>query len=195
MDDFAEAVERASALKDVQGDVELTPGLGLATQGAAAVDALSSGIARCVTVSAAVSWDTHANNATQSGLFEALFADLGVLMQQLAAAPGTQGSLADETVVVVMSEMGRTPRFNASQGRDHWPYTSVMMVGPGITGSRMIGGFDDRYYGSTIDAAGDPSEGGALLTAGGVGATLVELAGGDSAALMPGETPILGMLT
>ena len=197
MDDYEEAVARASALKGVRHDVSFTPGFGLGTQGPTAVEALSKGIARCVTVSAQVSWDTHANNATQSTLFESLFADLGALMNLLAATPGEQAaSLADETVVVVLSEMGRTPRFNASQGRDHWPYTSVMVVGPGITGSRMIGGFDDRYYGRTVDpASGDIADGGTLVTAGSVGATLVELAGGDAAVAMPGETPIRGMLS
>jgi len=164
---------------------------------AEAAAALSEGVTRCATISPAINWDTHSDNALQSGFFETMFAGLGDLMNLLASTPGEVAPLlVDETVVVVMSEMGRTPRLNASQGRDHWPYTSVMMVGPGIAGSRMIGGFDGRYHGLRIDpGTGESNPSGNLLTAGVVGATLVQLAGGDHGRLVPGQEPIAGLLT
>lgn len=163
---------------------------------AEAVAALSQGVTRCATTSPAINWDTHSDNARQSGFFETMFSALGELMTLLGSTPGEVAPLlVDETVVVVMSEMGRTPRLNGAGGRDHWPYTSVMMVGPGIAGSRMIGGFDERFHGLRIDpATGEPNPGGSLLTAGVVGATLVQLAGGDHARLVPGRDPIVGLL-
>ncbi len=43
--------------------------------------------------------------------------------------------LLDETLVVMMGEFGRTPRFNKNGGRDHWPYCfSVVLAGGGIKG-------------------------------------------------------------
>jgi hypothetical protein len=51
--------------------------------------------------------------------------------------------LLDETVVVVMGEFGRTPRFNANGGRDHWPNCfSVVLAGGGIKGGQVWGASD-----------------------------------------------------
>jgi hypothetical protein len=56
-----------------------------------AVDALSIGLSRCVTLSDEMSWDTHADNdATQSSLFEALFYGLGSSEQADDAGTGTE---------------------------------------------------------------------------------------------------------
>jgi uncharacterized protein (DUF1501 family) len=80
-----------------------------------AVDALSRGVSRCVTTSFlgvdGQGWDTHANNdALQTVLWDDLFAGLVGLMAQLETTPGTSApTLAEETLVVVMSEMARTP--------------------------------------------------------------------------------------
>jgi uncharacterized protein DUF1501 len=48
--------------------------------------------------------------------------------------------LLEETLVVVMGEFGRTPRFNADGGRDHWPQVfSVLLAGGGIRGGQVYG--------------------------------------------------------
>lgn len=51
--------------------------------------------------------------------------------------------LLDSTLVVALAEFGRTPKINASAGRDHWPdcYTAVL-AGGGITGSATWGASD-----------------------------------------------------
>ena len=52
--------------------------------------------------------------------------------------------LLDETLVVMMGEFGRTPRFNDAAGRDHWPHCfSVVMAGGGIEGG-LVHGASDR---------------------------------------------------
>jgi len=194
--DFDEALGRAQDLKGASHDVSFGGAGNIVTQGATAIDALSRGLARSVSLSDPVSWDTHANNTQQSQLFEGLFARLTMLMNMLEATPGERcPTLADETVVVVMSEMGRTPKLNASQGKDHWPYTSFLVVGPGVRGSRAYGGYDPLYNGLLVDpTSGDADEGGVVITAENVGATLLELAGVDSAAVLPGSRALLGML-
>jgi Protein of unknown function (DUF1501) len=51
--------------------------------------------------------------------------------------------LLDETLVVMMGEFGRTPRFNDAAGRDHWPHCfSVVMAGGGIKGGQVYGSSD-----------------------------------------------------
>lgn len=53
--------------------------------------------------------------------------------------------VADRVVIVVASDFGRTPSYNATSGKDHWNITSMMLMGPGIRGNRVIGGTDDGY--------------------------------------------------
>jgi uncharacterized protein (DUF1501 family) len=51
--------------------------------------------------------------------------------------------LLDETLVIMMGEFGRTPRFNKDGGRDHWPGCfSVVMAGGGIKGGQVLGAAD-----------------------------------------------------
>ena len=53
--------------------------------------------------------------------------------------------LLDETLVVVMSEMGRTPRINGRASRDHWTFCySVLMAGGGIRGGNVYGASDSQ---------------------------------------------------
>lgn len=66
-----------------------------------------------------------------------------------------RGLLAD-TLVVVMSEFGRSPRINADAGRDHWPQTqSILLAGAGITGGTVFGA-TDRYAALPTEAPVTP---------------------------------------
>jgi len=51
--------------------------------------------------------------------------------------------LLDTTLVVALSEFGRTPKINKSAGRDHWPdcYTALL-AGGGVTGGAVLGASD-----------------------------------------------------
>jgi hypothetical protein len=51
--------------------------------------------------------------------------------------------LLDETLIVVMGEFGRTPKFNANGGRDHWSSCfSVVLAGGGLQGGQVVGASD-----------------------------------------------------
>ena len=201
--EIAEAVAGARALKDMRYVMDFSAGSQVGDQGVVAVDALSLGLSRCVTLGfpgdfAGLGWDTHADNdATQSTLFDALFAGLAQLMALLSATPGDAAErLADETVLVVLSEMGRTPQKNGLDGKDHWPYTSVMIVGPGVEGDRVVGGFDDSFYGYPVDpGSGEVDEGGQVLSAEAVGATLLTLADVDPGPYVSGVEALTGVLS
>lgn len=51
--------------------------------------------------------------------------------------------LLDETMVMMMGEFGRTPRFNKDGGRDHWPQCySAVVAGGGVRGGAIYGASD-----------------------------------------------------
>jgi hypothetical protein len=59
--------------------------------------------------------------------------------------------IADKMVVVVGSDFGRTPGYNEGNGKDHWSITSMMLMGAGIQGNRVIGGTTDRHKPLTVN--------------------------------------------
>ncbi|HBI42798.1 MAG TPA: DUF1501 domain-containing protein [Planctomycetales bacterium] len=87
-------------------------------------------------------WDTHTKNFSilKDNKLPGLDQTYSALMEDLDAR-----GLLDETLVVVMSEMGRTPRVNANGGRDHWTFCySVLMAGAGIRGGSVYGASDSQ---------------------------------------------------
>jgi asparagine synthase (glutamine-hydrolysing) len=101
----------------------------------------------------------------------------------------------EDTLVVVGSEMGRTPAWNATFGRDHWPFTSMMLVGPGLRGGRVVGGYTARYGGIGADpATGEPDPARPGIAAADIGATLLALGDVDPGEALPFATPLSGIL-
>ena len=197
---YSSALERAVNLKELQGIVDWDVSNDLSSQGSLVAKLLRLGICRTVMLNhGGRGWDTHTNNDdTQSQSWESLFSGLLDLTDRLAALPGrTTPSLLDETVLVVLSEMGRTPQLNGDEGKDHWPFTSAMVVGPGITGSRVVGATDEFYYGKPIDPlTGELFDGAGSveLTTSSFGATLLNLAGVDHEPFLAGTPSIPGLL-
>jgi hypothetical protein len=195
------AHDKAVDLRGYRYVMDFTTDGTIESQAAVAVDALSVGLSRCVSLSfpnsGGLSWDSHGDNdTTQSALFEGLFGGLSALMALLRSTPGTSATtLAEETVVVVQSEMGRTPNLNPANGKDHWPYTSMMLLGPGLTTNRVVGALNSGYVGELIDldtAEVDP--GGRTLSAESIGAALLAMADIDPALHVDGADPLLGVL-
>jgi uncharacterized protein (DUF1501 family) len=57
----------------------------------------------------------------------------------------SQRGLLESTLVVVMSEFGRTPRINLGYGRDHWSKAwSVALAGCGIQSGASVGKTNDN---------------------------------------------------
>src|SRR6185437_4323711 len=54
-----------------------------------------------------------------------------------------QRGMLDSTLVVLMGEMGRTPRVNNDAGRDHWSMAqSVVFAGGGVKPGQALGATD-----------------------------------------------------
>lgn len=86
-------------------------------------------------------WDSHADNF---GTHKRLLSDIDGPYAALLEDLGKSGMLS-ETLVLLMSEFGRTPRINPAQGRDHWTRNwSAALAGGGIAGGRVVGKTDER---------------------------------------------------
>jgi hypothetical protein len=56
-----------------------------------------------------------------------------------------QRGLLDSTLVIVMGEMGRSPRVNARAGRDHWPQCGFsLLTGGGVRPGTVFGATDKQ---------------------------------------------------
>ena len=85
-------------------------------------------------------WDTHSDNFNRlkNRLLPVLDRGASTLLADLA----DRGTL-DETLVVFLTDFGRTPRINGSSGRDHYPHAySVVLAGAGIQGGQVYGSTD-----------------------------------------------------
>lgn len=78
------------------------------------------------------------------------------LEMSLTPSPSQPGkTLLDETLVYIYSDFGRTfPK----RGSDHHPATCAILVGGGITGNQMIGGYDESMNGSPLGSAVELTE-------------------------------------
>jgi hypothetical protein len=82
------------------------------------------------------SWDLHVNIAGgMRGQMPAFDQALATLIRDL-----DRTGLLSETLVMVSSEFGRTPKINRDAGRDHWPKVfSVVLAGGGVKGGLIYG--------------------------------------------------------
>lgn len=89
-------------------------------------------------------WDTHAGQGAATGQLANRLSPLGL---GLAAFAQRLGPVLDDTVVVVMSEFGRTVRQNGNGGTDHGHGNAMWLLGGPVAGGKVHGrwpGLDDR---------------------------------------------------
>jgi uncharacterized protein (DUF1501 family) len=88
-------------------------------------------------------WDTHANQGAATGQLANRLAPLG---QGLATLAERLGPALEQTVIVVMSEFGRTVRQNGNGGTDHGHGNVMWLLGGPVAGGKVHGdwpGLDD----------------------------------------------------
>jgi uncharacterized protein (DUF1501 family) len=81
-------------------------------------------------------WDTHVNEGGATGY---LAGRLGELGHGLAGFAEAIGPAWNETVVVVLSEFGRTFRENGDRGTDHGHGSVYWVMGGAVKGGRLVG--------------------------------------------------------
>jgi uncharacterized protein (DUF1501 family) len=81
-------------------------------------------------------WDHHVNEGSVQGQIAQRVGDLA---QAMSAFWTDMGNLAEETVVVTMSEFGRTARENGNRGTDHGHANVMFILGGPVRGRRVYG--------------------------------------------------------
>ena len=81
-------------------------------------------------------WDHHVNEGSTQGQIANVLRDFG---QSLAAFWTDLGDLGEDTVVVTMSEFGRTARENGNRGTDHGHANVMFVMGGPVKGGRVYG--------------------------------------------------------
>ena len=85
-------------------------------------------------------WDTHADNFNRikNTMLPAFDRPAAALLEDL-----DERGMLDETLVVFLTEFGRTPKINKNAGRDHYPSCySVAFAGAGVQGGQVYGKSD-----------------------------------------------------
>jgi len=80
-------------------------------------------------------WDTHVDEGAVKGRLANL---LGALDGALAAIETNMGEAWRQTVVVLVTEFGRTARLNGTDGTDHGTATVALLAGGALKGGRVI---------------------------------------------------------
>ena len=196
LDDFQGSLVRGDLLQaSADGFGARGRNLNLATQVTLAADVIEQGISRAVQIDTRLGFDTHNNKEQQNDFHNTVFGVLGDLCTDLQgrAGAGAGATLFDETIVVVMSEMSRTPKINGQMGKDHWPVTSALVIGGGAGNGRVLGGTTNKLEARAIDlATGTSIADGPSLQTNNLVAGVLSMAGADPEPWMPGITPLGG---
>jgi len=81
-------------------------------------------------------WDHHVNEGSTQGQIANV---LGDFSQAIAAFWNDLGDLGEDTVVVTMSEFGRTARENGNRGTDHGHANVMFVLGGPVRGGKVYG--------------------------------------------------------
>jgi len=138
---LAKALTQGLALdKAAQGD-DMKPKPG--TNGTAAMRLVARGAAKLMAADdgprigalAFDGWDTHANEGGPVGRLAQLLSGLDGALAEFESGLGARWR---DTVVVVVTEFGRTARINGTEGTDHGTGTIALLAGGAVKGGRVI---------------------------------------------------------
>lgn len=117
-------------------------------QGMVALAAYQAGVTAAANL-AVGGFDTHGNHDTSQGTaLSRLLQGVDQLMDRVEML-----GLSDRVTVLVGSDFGRTPNYNAQMGKDHWSVTSMLLMGAGVRGNRVIGATNEAQRARGLDFA------------------------------------------
>jgi len=113
----------------------------LAQQAEIALASFKAGV--CVSANLSIGqFDSHANNdVDQMKLIPEFLEGIAYVLRR-----AEELQIREKLVVIAQSEMGRTPSYNNGNGKDHWSIGSILFLGPGIKGNRVIGATDEKQF-------------------------------------------------
>jgi uncharacterized protein (DUF1501 family) len=102
-------------------------------------------------------WDTHVNEGPVKGRLTNL---LGALDDAMAAIAANLGDAWRDTVVIAITEFGRTARMNGDGGTDHGTATIALLAGSALKGGRVVADWpglkdSDLYQGRDLKPTTD----------------------------------------
>ena len=158
-------------------------------QGRFAMAGYKAGLTVSVNISTG-GFDTHGNHdASHIPRLADLLKGIDLLKQDAES----QG-IADRVVFVVGSDFGRTPGYNNGNGKDHWPVSSMMFMGAGINGNRVIGASTERHGALKVNPSTlAPDENGINITPAHIHQALRKFARIDTEQLITQYYPINGV--
>jgi hypothetical protein len=121
-------------------------------------------------------WDSHSNNFGMLKSFN--LPNLDQIASALLEDLDGRG-LLETTLVVIMGEMGRSPRVNRQAGRDHWPQCGFALLFSAALKQGFVLGSSDRIAAYPMDHP---------VTPGDLVATIYHLLGVDPETMLPDLT-------
>lgn len=110
----------------------------IARQGYVALAAYQAGLTAAANLDVG-GFDTHNNHdQNQGNALARLLKGVDQVMDRV-----DELMLRDKVVLIIGSDFGRPPFYNDQNGKDHWSTTSIMMMGAGIEGNRVVGATTD----------------------------------------------------
>ncbi len=125
------AKELASSMEDASG---ARRGQNFSVLATAAGNFLAQDNGPIIAVLESSGWDTHANQGSQQGQLANNFAELDTGMQALK---NSLGSTWNNTMVLVVTEFGRTAAENGTGGTDHGTASAGFLMGGAVNGGRI----------------------------------------------------------
>ncbi len=127
-------------------------------------------------------WDTHINNRPkQESITEDFMRHLVAFLTKIESTKNEHGRLLDNTVMIAGSELGRFPKINDMLGKDHFPQTGFMFLGPWVAGGSSFGETGEMMEGLPVSSLTGRCDGASrrVPVLDDVGTTLLHLAGLD----------------
>ncbi len=158
--------------------------------------AFRAGMTTSVTVSNVGGFDTHSDNTRQNSQWDQLFTFLNAFVTGLSGQAGVaSASLLDETTIVYCSEFARTPQLNGDSGKDHHPWTSMLMVGKRVRPAVTVGMTDRDQQGVKVNFdTGQPDDTGLVIDVQNVVAGILTLVGANSNQYLATVRPFTAMI-
>ncbi len=117
------------------------------SQAASTMAAFKAGISLSADISIG-GFDTHRNHDTNHPIALARVTQTIDLLWYMAA----QYNIEDRLVVHLVSDFGRTNRYNSGAGKDHWSITSNIIMSNNLAwGNRVVGATDAKHFAEKID--------------------------------------------
>ncbi len=113
----------------------------LSQQAEIALASFKAGV--CVSANLTIGqFDSHQkNDEDQMKLLPKFLSSIDYLLRR-----AEELKIREKLVLIMQSEMGRTPSYNTGNGKDHWSIGSMMFMGPGISGNRVVGATDEGQF-------------------------------------------------